>query len=101
MQEEMRRYSDQIRLKHGVPLAMRVGINTGEVVVRSIRKDDLHTDYAPIGHSVNLAARMEALATPGSIAVTETTRRLTDGYFDFRSLGQAQVKGISGPVEVY
>ena len=57
MQEEMRRYGDQVRLKHGVPLAMRVGVNTGEVVVRSIRKDDLHTDYVPVGHSTNLAAR--------------------------------------------
>src|SRR5262249_10104070 len=70
MQEDMHRYSDQIRLKHGVPLAMRVGVNTGEVVVRSIRKDDLHTDYVPVGHSTNLAARMEQMATPGSILVT-------------------------------
>src|SRR5215831_6094883 len=74
MQEEMRRYSDEIRLKHGVPLAMRVGINTGEVVVRSIRKDDLHTDYVPVGHSTNLAARMEQMATPGSILSTEDTK---------------------------
>src|SRR4030095_13794281 len=51
MQEEMRRYGDQVRLQHGVPLAMRVGVNTGEVVVRSIRKDDLHTDSVPVGHS--------------------------------------------------
>ena len=54
MQEEMRRYSDQLRLKGGTPLYMRVGINTGEVVVRSIRKDDLHTDYVPVGHATNL-----------------------------------------------
>lgn len=66
MQEEMRAYSDQTRLKHGVPLQMRIGINTGEVVVRSIRKDDLHTDYVPVDHSTNLAARMEQLANPGS-----------------------------------
>jgi class 3 adenylate cyclase len=59
MQEEMQRYSDQSRLKGGLPLHMRVGINTGEVIVRSIRKDDLHTDYVPVGHSTNLAARME------------------------------------------
>jgi class 3 adenylate cyclase len=70
MQEEMRRYSDQVRLKDGVPLALRVGVNTGEVVVRSIRKEDLHTDYVPVGHSTNLAARMEQMATPGSILVT-------------------------------
>ena len=50
---------------------MRVGVNTGEVVVRSIRKDDLHADYVPVGHSTNLAARMEQLAAPGTILVTE------------------------------
>src|SRR6059036_1454928 len=61
MQDEMRRYADQVRLKQG------------EVVVRSIRKDDLHTDYVPVGHSTNLAARMEQMATPGSILVTAYT----------------------------
>ena len=50
MQDEMRRYSDHVRLKQGAPLSMRIGVNTGEVVVRSIRKDDLHTDYVPVGH---------------------------------------------------
>src|SRR5215813_14469782 len=54
MQEEIRLYSDQVRLKGGPPLLMRVGVNTGEVVVRSIRKDDLHTDYVPVGHATNL-----------------------------------------------
>ena len=67
MQEEMRGYSDRLRLSGGAPLQMRVGINTGEVVVRSIRKDDLHTDYVPVGHSTNIAARMEQMANPGSI----------------------------------
>ncbi len=60
---------------------MRVGVNTGEVVVRSIRKDDLHADYVPVGHSTNLAARMEQLAAPGSILVTAYTHKLTDGLF--------------------
>src|SRR5215475_12367735 len=64
MQEEMRRYSDYLREQGRAPLLMRVGVNTGEVVVRSIRKDDLHTDYVPVGHSTNLAARMEQLAAP-------------------------------------
>ena len=59
MQEEMRRYSDQLREQGRAPLLMRVGVNTGEVVVRAIRKEDLHTDYVPVGHSINLAARME------------------------------------------
>ena len=70
---------------------MRVGVNTGEVVVRSIRKDDLHTDYVPVGHSTNLAARMEQLATPGSILVIGLHAHLTDGYFAFRDLGKTQL----------
>jgi class 3 adenylate cyclase/predicted ATPase len=101
MQEEMRRYGDQVRLKHGVPLAMRVGVNTGEVVVRSIRKDDLHTDYVPVGHATNLAARMEQMATPGSILLTEHTRKLVEGYFELKALGAAEIKGMEAPLHVY
>ena len=82
MQEEMRGYSDQLRLKGNAPLHMRGGINMGEVVVRSIRKDDLHTDYVPIGHSTNLAARMEQMANPGPIVISEYTRKLTERYFE-------------------
>jgi len=101
MQEELRRYGDQVRRKHGVPLAMRVGINTGEVVVRSIRKDDLHTDYVPVGHSTNLAARMEQMAAPGSIVITEYTRKLVEGYFALKALGAAAIKGVEAPLNVY
>ena len=101
MQEEMRGYSDEVRLKHGIPLQMRVGINTGEVVVRSIRKDDLHTDYVPVGHSTNLAARMEQMATPGSIVISEYTRKLTEGYFELKALGAAAIKGVEEPLNVY
>jgi class 3 adenylate cyclase len=101
MQEEIRRYSDELRLKRGVPLYLRVGVNTGEVVVRSIRKDDLHTDYVPVGHSTNLAARMEQLATPGSILITAYTRRLTEGYFDLKPLGAADIKGLEVLLNVY
>ena len=101
MREEMRSYSNQSRLKGGIPLQMRVGVNTGEVVVRSIRKDDLHTDYVPVGHSTNLAARMEQIATPGSIVVSEYTRKLTEGYFDLKALGAAEIKGVDEPLNVY
>jgi class 3 adenylate cyclase len=101
MQEEIKRYSDRLRVERGVPLQIRVGLNSGEMVLRSIRKDDLHTDYVPIAHSVNLAARMESLATPGSIAVAESTFRATQGYFRFRELGPVTVKGVSEPVRVY
>jgi len=101
MQEAMRRYADTVRQKGYPPLLMRVGVNTGEVVLRSIRKDDLHADYVPVGHSTNLAARMEQLANPGSIVVSAYTHRLTDGYFAFKDLGQTQIKGVEVPLNVY
>ncbi|AQV93535.1 zinc-ribbon domain-containing protein [Cupriavidus necator] len=101
MQEAMRRHSDRIRLEQGIPLQIRVGIHAGEVVVRSIRRDDLHTDYDPVGHTIHIASRMETIATPSSILVSESVRRLTDGYFDFKALGATQVKGIPEPLAVY
>ena len=97
----MRRYADTLRAKGCPPLQMRVGINTGEVVVRSIRKDDLHADYVPVGHSTNLAARMEQLANPGAIVVSAYTHRLTDGYFAFKDLGQTQIKGVEEPLNIH
>jgi class 3 adenylate cyclase/predicted ATPase len=101
MQEEMRRYAATLRAQGRAPLLLRVGVNTGAVVVRSIRKDDLHADYVPVGHSTNLAARMEQLAAPGSILVTEHTHRLTEGYFAFTALGKTQIKGVEEPLNVY
>ncbi len=100
MQEKLRHHSDQVRFKQGASLAMRVGLNTGEVVVRSIRKDDLHTDYVPID-SINLAARMEQIAAPGSILITEYTQKLVEGYFSLKALGAAEIKGVEQPLPVY
>src|SRR5881296_973038 len=57
--------------------------------------------YVPVGHSTNLAARMEQMATPGSILVTAYTHKLTEGYFEFKALGEAQVKGVEEPLNVY
>src|SRR5262245_54427536 len=71
MQQESKRYAEQLRREQGINLQIRVGINTGEVVLRSIRKDDLHTDYTPVGHSIHLAARMESLASGGAVVVSE------------------------------
>ncbi len=85
MQTEMRKYSARLREAGNPPLEIRIGVNTGEVVVRSIRTDDVHTEYTPIGHSTSLAARMQTLAPTGSIAITEATRKLTEGYFDLKS----------------
>jgi len=101
MQEELKRYSDRIRQEGRLPLQARVGANTGEVVVRSISTGDGHTEYTPIGHTANLASRMQALAPIGSIAVTETTRGLCEGYFVLKSLGPTRVKGLGEPVNVY
>ncbi|WNC94978.1 adenylate/guanylate cyclase domain-containing protein [Paraburkholderia sp. FT54] len=101
MQRAMRRHSDRIRLERGIPLQIRVGVHTGEVIVRSVRKDDLHTDYDPVGHTIHIASRMEAIATPSSILVSESTFKLTEGYFEFKALGQTQVKGVARALAVY
>ena len=76
MQEEIRRYSDKLRADGRQPIQARVGVNTGEVVVRSIKHRRGHAEYTPIGHTTNLAARMQTLAPIGSIAVSESTRKL-------------------------
>src|SRR5262245_4477940 len=101
MQEQSRKRAEQLRREKGINLQIRVGVNTGEVVLRSIRKDDLHTDYVPVGQSIHLASRMESLATSGSILVSDQTYKLTEGYFDFTALGQAQVKGFPKPLNIY
>jgi class 3 adenylate cyclase/tetratricopeptide (TPR) repeat protein len=101
MQEEMRRYSARLREAGNLPIEARVGVNTGEVVVRSIATGEGHAEYTPIGHSTSLAARMQALAPTGSIAVTNATRKLCEGYFAFKPLGPTRIKGVHEPVEVY
>ena len=101
MQEEVKRYAEKLRAEKGVNLQVRVGVNTGEVVVRSIKTDDAHTEYTPIGHSTSLASRLQTLANPGSVAVSETVRKLVEGYFALKPLGPARIKGVSEPVNVY
>src|SRR6516165_3110663 len=99
MQAALRRYSDEVRRTHGVAVHFRVGLNSGEVVVRSIN-NDLHMDYSAIGQTVHLAARMEQLATPGSILLTPATLRLVEGLVQVHALGPIPVKGLVEPVEV-
>ncbi len=101
MQSEMRRYSARLREAGNPPIEIRIGLNTGEVVVRSIRTGDQHAEYTPIGHSTSLAARMQTLAPTGSIAITEATQKLAAGYFELKPLGPTRVKGVSEPVSVY
>src|SRR6516165_4751886 len=83
LQEELKRYSDRIRAEGRAPIQARVGVNTGEVVVRSISTGEGRTEYAPVGHSTGIAARMQALAPVGSIATTEPIQKLCEGYFIF------------------
>jgi len=101
MQEELRRYSAKLVGDGGSPIQGRIGINTGEVVVRALETGQGHAEYTPIGHSTNLAARMQTAAPVGSIAVTEATRSLIEGYFTLKALGATRVKGLSGPVNMY
>jgi len=101
MQDDLRRYSDRLRIEGRLPLQARVGVNTGEVVVRSIITGEGHAEYTPIGHSTGLAARMQALAPIGSIAATQQTQKLCEGFFAFKALGPTTVKGVSEPVAVF
>src|SRR5271166_180644 len=101
IQEELKRYSDRIRSEGRLPVQVRVGVNTGEVVVRTLQTGEAHTEYVPIGHATSLAARMQALAPVGSIAATEPVRKLCEGYFTFKSLGPTRMKDVSEPVNVY
>jgi len=101
MQEELRRFSAKVVADGGTPIQGRIGINTGEVVVRSIQTGAGHVEYTPIGHMTNLASRMQTAASVGSIAVTEATRKLCEGYFVLKALGATKVKGVSEPVNVY
>jgi class 3 adenylate cyclase/tetratricopeptide (TPR) repeat protein len=100
MQEELRRYADRLRADGEIPVEARVGVNSGEVVVRTIETGG-HTEYTPVGHVTNLAARMQTVAPAGSIAASEATQRLCEGYFEFRALGPTAVKGLNAPIEVY
>ena len=100
MQESVKSYAEGVRRSHGAVVKIRVGLNSGEVVVRTIGSD-LHMDYTAVGQTTHLAARMEQLADPGAIVMTPDTLRLAEGYVEVKSLGQVPVKGLAEPVEVY
>jgi class 3 adenylate cyclase/tetratricopeptide (TPR) repeat protein len=100
MQAAMREYSEEVRRAHGLEMRIRVGLNSGEVVVRTIG-NDLHMDYSAVGQTTHLAARMEQLATPGSIRLTAATLRLAEGLIRVDALGPVPVKGLAEPIEVF
>jgi len=100
LQAAIGRLAEEARRTFGVELQVRVGLNSGEVVVRAIG-NDLHMDYTAVGQTTHLAARMEQLATPGAIRLTADTLRLAEGYVEVKSLGPVPVKGLDGPIDVY
>jgi class 3 adenylate cyclase/tetratricopeptide (TPR) repeat protein len=100
MQEGIRRYGEETLRERGVPVRIRVGLNSGEVVVRTIA-NDLRMDYSAIGPTTHLAARMEQNAPDGTTLLTPETFRLTEGYVEARSMGRIPVKGVPEPMEVY
>src|SRR5262249_12639369 len=100
MQDTIRAYAATVRRDHGVEVQVRVGLNSGEVIVRAIG-NDLHMDYSAIGATTHLAARMEQLATPGTTRLTPDTLRLVEGLVQMQSLGPVPVKSLTEPVEVY
>ena len=100
MQAAMRRYGEEVRRTHGLVVQSRVGLNSGDVVVRAI-SNDLHMDYSAIGQTTHLAARMEQLATPGSILLTTTTLRLVEGLVQVNALGPIPIKGLAESVDVF
>ena len=100
MQESIRRYSDGVRHMAGVPIRVRIGLNSGEVLVRSIGSD-LHMDYTAVGQTTHVAGRMEQLAAPETIVLTAATRSLAEGFVEVKSLGPTLVKGLSEPLEVF
>jgi class 3 adenylate cyclase/tetratricopeptide (TPR) repeat protein len=105
IQQELRMRKERLaeREDHNlkpIPLEVRIGVNTGEVVLRVVNTGG-HTEYSPVGHAANLAARMQSVAPAGSIVITEECRRLVEGYFSLCPLGPTEIKGIADAIDVY
>ena len=100
LRDALRRYADELRIGKGINFAVRMGLNSGEVVVGKIG-DDLRMDYTALGHTANLAARMEQIAEPGRIYLAEATAQICQGFFALRDLGRHEVRGLAQPVGVF
>jgi len=100
MQESVKRYAEGMFRSFGVPIQIRVGLNSGDVVVRAIGSD-LHMDYTAVGQSTHLAARMEQMAQPGTILLTPETLALAEGFVQVASHGPVPVKGLAAPIEIF
>jgi class 3 adenylate cyclase/tetratricopeptide (TPR) repeat protein len=100
MQQAAARYGDETQRTHGIPVQIRVGVNSGEVVVRSIGSD-LDMDYTAVGQSTHVAGRLEQIAKPGTILCSAATFRLGAGFLRGRSLGALSIRGLASPVEAF
>jgi len=100
MQESVKAYAAEVQRTQGVPLHIRVGLNAGEVVVRSVGSD-LRMDYTAVGQTTHLAARMEQMAMPGSILITAGVLGLAEGYVQVKPLGPVAIKGLNRLLEAY
>jgi class 3 adenylate cyclase/tetratricopeptide (TPR) repeat protein len=100
IQKAMEEYTEKVKRDCGVEFKMRIGLNSGPVIVGSIG-DDLRMDYTAVGDTTNLASRVQNLARPGAILVSSNTFRLARGYFTFESLGRVEVKGKKEPQDTY
>jgi len=100
MQDSVKRYAEEVRRAHAAVVKIRVGLNSGEVVVRALGSD-LHVDYTAVGQTTHLAGRMEQLAEPGAIVIAPATLALVADYVAVKPLGPVRVKGLAEPVDVY
>jgi class 3 adenylate cyclase/tetratricopeptide (TPR) repeat protein len=100
MQQTVAQYADVIERSHRVPVAIRVGLNSGEIVVRAIG-NDLQMDYTVVGQTAHLAARMEQMASPGTVLTTADTLHLAEGYIAMKPLGPMPVRGLTDLISVY
>jgi class 3 adenylate cyclase len=100
LQESLTAYREELRSEQGLELTIRIGLNSGEVVVGAIGAE-LEMDYTAIGHTVGLAERAEQLAEPGAVCLTEHTAALIEGYLELDDLGEREPKGAGGPLRIY
>jgi class 3 adenylate cyclase/tetratricopeptide (TPR) repeat protein len=100
MQENITKYSSELQRTHGAPIMIRVGLNSGEIIISAIG-NDLQMDYSVVGQTVHLASRMEQMAKPGSILATADTFRFAEGYIAAKPLGPLPVKGLADEVQIY
>ena len=100
IQDGIKSYAEEVRLKHGLEFGLRVGINTGLVVVGEIGSD-LRMEYTAIGDAINLAARMEQTAQVGTVQISAETYKSVAPFFDVEALGELEVKGKSAPIRTY